>query len=153
MAEMTIGFPECKWCGNSHDPATLCRAMKVSRRSFIFTMGAGMAGLALAGPAFAQTGKLVTEVQGPLPFDVLKYGHAFLQGKLVGLNPEIRAEFLKIGVDLQPKRHYMAETLRQADQDLGSHYERRIHGARGEGQSMDGKTWLPKPLLIDRYNP
>jgi hypothetical protein len=45
MTTIFNGMPECKWCGNQHDPADLCRALRVSRRTFLFASGAAAVGV------------------------------------------------------------------------------------------------------------
>lgn len=37
----------CRWCGNRHDPLALCRARRVSRRTFLFTASAAAIGAAI----------------------------------------------------------------------------------------------------------
>jgi hypothetical protein len=129
MISIFTAQPECKWCGNPHDPGELCQAMRVSRRTFCFTMAGAIAGMAFAGGGLP-TGPLFTEVVPP--FDWLNLGNAVLRGKLYGLTPEIVQIGRKNGVDLiQPPAWGAGGAVetwsgRVADEDLGSHYRRHI---------------------------
>ena len=39
---------ECRFCGNEHPPEELCKAVRVSRRSFLFALGATATAVALS---------------------------------------------------------------------------------------------------------
>lgn len=40
--------PECRYCGNAHDVAELCRPRRVGRRAFLMAIGAAAAGVVAA---------------------------------------------------------------------------------------------------------
>jgi hypothetical protein len=56
---------ECRYCGNDHDVRDLCRARRVSRRTFLFASGAAAVGACLPAPPILGVVDAINTIPAP----------------------------------------------------------------------------------------
>lgn len=96
---ISTSHQECRFCGNAHDPLELCRAVRVSRRTFCFALGTAALAAALPGNPLAKSTYAPWQAQPRADFYEL--GEAFLRGT-VKFTTETAVVGRKYGIQLVP---------------------------------------------------